>query len=749
MWLTERDSAARTSRPPVQLSRWSEHLVFAAAAVFVLFVQGCIPFLTVPTLGQAVWASGFALSLASQSVTDLHALSIGIPEPAAISFGLAAVYPQSLLIRLGMHPVDAYTIIFAFWFLIAFWGALRLAERAPLSKVTAILCAVLWMCLPIIWGHARYSMLSLGLALLPFYVYCALNLLDQEDTTTVDRAKALLLYLSSTLIAVFMDGYSFMMFAVASTAIFLYTLLIFPARRGKLSKSFLPAHCLFFALSYFLYSLYIGKASFSSSSVDFIRAYGVDLDYLVVPTAGVHWLWDLIGWNAVRNPAELYGDISVWTTTFSLPLLAAGIFAGWRARKSSKYFTVYALLALFGFYMALGPSLKINSSKPIHIQTNEMPRSAAPILTGSGILSRKLPGFSNMRAAYRWTALGSLGLWLMVALLISYYVTRRQENSSILGLSFLIIAVLPNLYEKQALRYAYREMFLSMEAEIAGDLMGVVEPGERVVFLPYRNDFLANYIAPHLSFYSYNIGGDKNLASASEKWPEYIRGSKPGRFDRYFSARVLMLLEADEADVVLIPHIDLLWAAHLWPAPLLYLPQAKFSSVDLYRTGFVTVQNQRLFTAIRLRHLPNAETRDRAIRESYCAPPGCLDWDGLSDIYSQVGRRTEYGIETDGSAGYLLFGPYEMMRSGDYRLKMTGYAEGDTQSFRVDVVGRDVTRPYAEFTGPSNMSSVNGELIIDETVTLPADDVIEIRVFVDAETDLRLAAYRFEAIKSD
>src|SRR5699024_2172568 len=100
---------------------------------FVWFLHGAIPFIASPTLGQAVWTTGFSQSFINSSIFAIHASNIGAPNPASISFGLAGAYPAGLLIALGLHPSDAYAAMMMFWFAMAFLGAYRIGIYAGLS----------------------------------------------------------------------------------------------------------------------------------------------------------------------------------------------------------------------------------------------------------------------------------------------------------------------------------------------------------------------------------------------------------------------------------------------------------------------------------------------------------------------------------------------------------------------------------------------------------------------------------------
>ena len=77
--------------------------------------------------------------------------------------------------------------------------------------------------------------------------------------------------------------------------------------------------------------------------------------------------------------------------------------------------------------------------------------------------------------------------------------------------------------------------------------------------MPYRNDFMVNYVAPRLGIRTYNIGQDKQLVAAREHWPETMRQFREGEIDSGFADRVLLLLAGRDADAVVLPYIDMLW----------------------------------------------------------------------------------------------------------------------------------------------------------------------------------------------
>lgn len=483
-----------------------------AAIAFVLFLYGAIPFFMTPTLGEALWTMGFSQSFAKGSLYSIYAHDFGIPKPAAISFGLAGAWPASLLIRMGLHPADAYAGMIALWLLVALFSAYKIARMFGNSRPVALLGGVAWMGMPVIWGHVEYAMLSLGIGLLAFYFLAALKLFLVESGTSKVHASTIVLYFLAAWIAVFMDGYTFMMFATGASILFAFSVITRPEIRPTLLRMALPVHMASFALAYILFSTYIGKSSFEPQHIDFFRGWGLDLSFIAIPTKSVHWLPDLLGISLERIDEVYFGDASVWITTFSLPLILVGLIAWWKGRRQIAVTTGILLIAAFGFYMALGPSLKINSIKPESLQLNRpgqqsalMPADIAVMPIGNAWISEKLPGFNVMRASYRWSALGVFAFWLLIMICMA----RRDKNGRTLWV-FILLALtilnLPNMPEKWQLYIDERIMFQQIDLDLVAELRQVIKKDETVAFIPWRNDFFANYLAPRVGFHTFNIG---------------------------------------------------------------------------------------------------------------------------------------------------------------------------------------------------------------------------------------------------
>lgn len=722
----------------------------------MLVINGAVPFLALPTLAQAVWSTGFSLSFIQNSLLSIYATNFGNPEPAAIAFGLAGAYPAGILISLGLHPSDAYSFMVAIWLTVAFWGALKIGRFLGLPISLASICALLWTSMPIIWNHAGYSMLSLGIALLTFYFYTAINLIFK----IINKEKFLISiigYFIAAIIAVFMDGYSFMMFAVGASILGVYVLICYKESRLRLIKYALPIHVASFALAYGLYVAYVGRTGYKPDHLDIFRGYGLDLSFIAIPTKGVLWLWDALGLSVFRSESQFFGDASVWITTFALPLILVGITAWILMRKKNKLATCFLILALFGYYMSLGPSLKLDSVKTDVSQGASMPAELAVAPTGSAVLSEYIPGFSNMRAAYRWSALGMLGFWLLIVLLLACDNSKsnnRNRNIVFLIICFLIINNLPDIPNKWHGYKNNRNMFLALNTDLVNPLSKDLSPGERVAFLPYRNDFLVNYLAPELKIETFNIGGDKNLDQAVKNWPLLMKEFKQGHIDVAFSPRIANLLVEGEVDAVVLPYIDMLWAAHNWPAENLYKDELKSIINEIENYELFQVEHENQYVVIKLKPVYKNQIGSKELLNKLgingVMPPKGLRIVSFSDNFGclQVGRIKNGAIYTNGQEGFLCFGPYVPLNAGRYHLTVKGKASLIENAW-VDIASNQGKQQYAKILF-SNTGDNEDHVLISEFITLdkPVDD-LEIRVYVSASEKMRLDGYELVEIKND
>jgi hypothetical protein len=549
-----------------------KHVLFAhLIAMFVIvLVYGAIPYLSIPTLGQVVWTSGFAESFNRAGWPSTQAVNFGIPERAPIAFGLDGAFLQSTLMQLKMPAADAYAAGAVIWLGLAFCGTIGLARMLGAGPATAPYLSLIYLTLPLVWGHAGYSMLSFGFALMPMYLYCAFRLTYRftgSRQRMLVRGLDVLLFVVVSFLAIFMDGYTYVMFYFATVIIFVVALLRGDVPRFRAAIANGPIIFATGAASYLAYTHYVGTSWFQAAPIDFFRAWGVDVAMLLVPTHSVSWLCDALHLSVRRTYDQFYGDGSVWMTTFCAPLLILGAF-GFAAARRHRFALPLLIIAVVGMYLALGPSVKFNSQRPPNedessIASGLMPAERAWMPTGNAWLYKRVPGFKSMRATYRWCALSLVGLFGLAVLLLNEL--SKQNRTTLTGcITVAVIGInLPNLPHGVKHGVQNRQAMERMIADL--EPLAASLRGRRVVFYPSGNDFLANLLSANGNFYTYNVGGDKNLEMAQRSWPRSVRDFAAAPFKDCFNLDIARILLSGDVDAVVIPYFHMFWHAFAWP----------------------------------------------------------------------------------------------------------------------------------------------------------------------------------------
>lgn len=535
----------------------------------IIFFYGAIPFYSLPTMLQALWTTGYAQSIAnSPFLLDVYAHNIGYPTPAAIAFGLSGALPTSYFIRMGLNAANAYSLMVMLWIFIAYYYSYKICIYYNTNKFIAWFLALLWLSMPTVWAHAGYSMLSLGIALLPFYFYATTTLFIQKRRTFLQHINVFVFYLLACIISVFMDGYSFVMFACLSSATALHSLISIN-KINKLEKIFkIALHFISFSIAFFLYTRFVGGSTFSPSPLDFFRGWGLDISFIFRPSSGFSWIADNLGFSVERSDVLYFGDDSVWQTTFCIPIIITSITSWFYLNKKNKFSTTLLILSIFSFYLALGPSLKVNAIKSTQLQLEapqqqsaQMPKEYGITETGTAWISSKIPGFNSMRAAYRWSALGIFSCWLLFVI----FSGTSKHKKSVWFVSTIIIALnLPNIRTVLAEKVEYRENFEKLQSQLVPSLGKHVLPGEKVMFLPQNNDFVITFAAPLLKIKAFNIGGDKNIMSSQKKWPDGLFHYNDS--DNLLKENIITSLLLDKTtDSIVLPYFNTLTAGVYWP----------------------------------------------------------------------------------------------------------------------------------------------------------------------------------------
>ncbi|WP_060126365.1 hypothetical protein [Burkholderia territorii] len=569
-------------------------LPFVVALAIVAVVYGAVPFVALPTLGQALWVSSFAQSFANNGWPSIFAHNFGLPSAAPIAFGLSGALVESALLSITqLNSADAYSTTMLLFLALALWGAQRYALTQGAPARYALALAVVWATMPVVWAHSGYSMLSAGIALLPLYLWTT-HRLCTAIATHGSRKIAIsgMTFVIVTCLAAFTDGYTFVMFALGATVQYVGWIVQPGERRIRQLAVGVPLYAAGFGIAFALYRQYVGTQSFAVDPLSVFRGFGVDVTMLVRPTQGLLWIWDALHISTPRSDVAFFGDASVWFTTFVAPVAVAGI-AGLALTRERPRAVPMLVLGVLATYLALGPSLKVNSVRPdadraVGNFQGTMPSEYAIAPTGSAYLWTHVPGFKNMRASYRWTALTTFAFWALFVLLITELSRRGNHNVAWSLLGMMLTSNLPHMnsglthsdvlpYVRQMRLHApmhFRDQFVMLDRSIVADFRQDAPAGGITAFVPQGNDFLAAYLAAASDTRTYNIGGDKNVALARAHWPPSISTlfssdtqSLAGNIERALTER--------SARAVVISYVDLLWNAHVWPPSPTELDRAR------------------------------------------------------------------------------------------------------------------------------------------------------------------------------
>ena len=674
-------------------SKLVELLIGVALLSIVLISNGAIPGYMSPTTALLFWTTGFSQSFANNGLT-IFASNFGLPEPASIAFGLAGAFPIAVLVKIGVHPIEAYTTVFATWLIVAFVGAYSLVRHLNGDRAVSLICATIWGTMPVVWIHNHYSMVALGMALLPFYVNAVIRLVRCEVITL----PSYVLFFAACLIAVFMDGYTYVMFAVATAIISLVTLIERRTDWVMLVLTRFSAVAIGFISSYWLYISYLGKDEFDVEPLDFFRGWGASIEFLMVATKGFLLVPDLIGLSTVRTPDQYFGDQSTFISTFAMPVAFAGMVCLIvRAGKTSDR-TIFALLAVFGFYMCLGPSFKFLVDRPEGF-SQLMPAEFSLGPTGTGWISENVPGFKNMRASYRWIALGIFGAWSLLAILASQRQLRQTANLCLAIVALFNVPTISSLHSY----VQFRRTAFAIDSDVER-MRPYFKAGETVAMLPYRNDFLANYIAARLDIKTYNVGGDKNLVDARKNWPRTMRRFKLGVIDERYPRNITALLENEDADAVVLPYFDLFEAANRWPYPLSFETQLRDVAATVGGNARIAAIFGKQFAILRLKEglkgLGDTAFATLKVNQSKspiaagATDPNVFDDEGWYPLEST-------GVWSKGKSNLIVNLNAVLGTSGQLQLQFTPYAPRPDvkMTVRVSVHGKTVLE--REFIGPT------------------------------------------------
>jgi hypothetical protein len=402
---------------------------------------------------------------------------------------------------------------------------------------------------------------------------------------------------------------------------------------------------------------------------------------------------DLLGLSETRSATSYFADPSVFMTSFSLGIIVAAIYA-MTSKGAQRTKIIFGLIAIVGFYMALGPSFKWYVLRPTEVHTALMASVYAPWPTGTGLLSSYVPGFENMRASYRWVALGIFGAWAVLAAHVGN--RRTQTGASIASILILLLLNIPSIMN--IIQYINNRGMIEEISKFTSRIDGYIGDDEVVSFAPYNNDFLINFISSRNSIRAYNIGGDKNLSIAMKAWPRTMKAFQFGVPSPNFVSNVAAILKEGDADVVAIPYMNMLWAAHSWPYPLDLYDTMRPYVEELTASDLFTVTDTKYFAFVRLasgkdtgHRAAGSKVTEACVNSTTKQRPALMQ--GVPLPFSKAdsvcgsgwSHPESWGRWTDGRTAELHFALPEL--NGVYELEFStrGYIAGSLKEQRIGI----------------------------------------------------------------
>lgn len=565
--------------PPVQppllpRPRWAWLTASVVAAVVVQLVHGVVPWL----IGSATtWYNAVGeircgeLSL-SLLLQDRCAV-VGGDAGSSIGNGQPIVLAAAVLGRAtGMPAGWAYSVVVLGMALVAVVLGSALLRRFGASPVIALVGITLFLISPTVLGFRGLGSTQFGVLLLPASIEIQLRLARECTVRSWWRpVVGVVAWIAACFLIARLDGYGFLM-SQAATGVLLAGGLLLGGRRLAAVRG-LAGFAVANGVALLAYRAQ-GGGDWAESSIDLFRAMGADVVTLLRPTVTT-W-WTAVVPSAAGDWSELWGDGSNsahnYLSVATVVLAVVGTVVAVRRDRRSLVWLVVLAAALV---LALGPSLKVGEVRgplvpPITYESYLMPESRGLLTLPTQWVYENVPGFSSMRATYRWVVLARLALVVLAAAGVTHLL-RQHGWRRVAGVVLAVLAVvdtLPALPRVLVSSRGQAQEVGQFDAEVVAPLDDATRDGARVVFYPNAvggNDYLAGYLATGAHLQTYNAGGDKTLAEARESWPDEVTGVLRAPDDEDPLPAVATLLESGAADCVVVPFFDLRWSIGKWP----------------------------------------------------------------------------------------------------------------------------------------------------------------------------------------
>ncbi len=583
--------------------------------VSLVFSYGLIPGYYVSSFCSTLGIQGSVDCVLNNGILSKDFCSnVGMDLGFPFLSGLPLIYFSAILSRLfGFTTEMSITIAGVVLLFTAFFSLKSLLDCLGSHRVFSVFGSFLFLNSFIVWGQSygpySYSYLMYGFVLLPFYLLVDYKFFTKYngECFKISYIFYVSLYVSVKWFSVFLDGYSFVIAAMASLGFFgVFLLKNFKNIKNIFIKSsiFLFAN----ASAVYLYKLYVPQgAKYPVMPIDFFRGQGVDVVSLFLPGSDL-WYAKIFGlatnWNSMAP--SFYGDGSnVRYNYLGYVLILIFLYFLFLVKSKNSYLKGLVAVGIFSLFLSLGPSLKINDVRQ-SVNTIEygyddyiMPESAATLTLYSDFVYRNIPGIKNMRAVHRWLILFKFTLIVCAAVSLSYlYRTKSRKVAVVLGVLCFLELLSDPLSKHESFRN-WRNQMVFFESGVLSDFKKSLSEGDRIFYLSKENDFLSWIFSPTANVKSYNIGGDKNIELSENTWPFFIKNM---RKMENINENAYIGLTSGKLDAIVIPYFNMRWDSYNWPPSneKIEINKKAMNDVFDYKDQKFVISDYKWFSVVRL-----------------------------------------------------------------------------------------------------------------------------------------------------
>lgn len=567
-------------------------LGFVVAVVMVVLLNGLLPNMAISltprfmAIGNIECGSDDPLSF----ISTISCESVGVPAGEKIVLEIPFYIIGLLFAKvLPISSAQSFSLLAILFVSLSLFFGYKLFRRLSVNKYISLLMSYTYLMLPIVTSMQQFSSLYWGAMLLPISTYLTIYFLDKiKDSDWKSKLIILTSWSALSAMQLFTDGYTFMMAALISTCL----VFCWSWKKWRDSDTWFGIGAFVVAqiFAYLLFTVLVSGAGDWESSIDLFRSMGLDVATLFIPSLSLWWVGTLgIKYNATfwgdgTNAAYNYAGISLMVLCiFGLCVFGLTIYKSRRGKKKrtkknpdSRTWILVALIlaAIVSFTLSLGPSLKINDTRPAITQGTIrhsdyiMPRNMATLDMPTTPIFTRLPGIKSMRATYRWHIATMLVALIFAAIGVQYFIDKKRYKIAALVGVIILLEFTPNIISTVESRVDKGERIGIFNRQVISPLKEAL-PKKDVLFYPGSqdgNDYLANYIGPMADISTYNVGQDKAVAIARESRPQEIR-------------ELLLLNDENRAEVdadmlhdilskyeltTVVPYFDMRWDSYNW-----------------------------------------------------------------------------------------------------------------------------------------------------------------------------------------